>query len=1073
MKLSSGIYEQIVNKELKAELDKIKDDFKYLNNIDKAEISSRLSEYISKITKKLLETIKGKDEKEKQGKQVEFANKIIKFICKDDDFYLDPEGVELLSLIENDQVLKEGVKADSLIRPETSLVKSSLFTNSNNNEPSFVTELQKEIASSDEICFVVSFIKHTGLIKIFDQLKEFTDKGKSLNIITTTYMGATDFKAIEYLSPLKNTSIKISYDCTHTRLHAKAYIFKRNTGFSTAYVGSSNLSEAAITSGSEWNIKVSAKELPELYSKIVAAFDSYFNSELFEEYKLGDKEKLESALAKEKLIYQNNKSKTENPNISSIENSLSEFKPFYYQKAILDKLQAERKIYNHNKNLVVAATGTGKTLISAFDYKRFREENPESCRLLFIAHRQEILEQSLDSFRNVLNDSNFGELWVGNYEAKKKEDLFISIQTANSQKIVSKFSKNYFDFIIIDEVHHAAAESYREIFTYFEPKILLGLTATPERMDGLSILDYFGNRIAASIRLPEAIDRNLLCSFSYYGISDDVSLKDIKWSKGGYDEKELNVIYIEGESAIKRVEHIISSLHKYLNDVNEVHGIGFCVSIDHARFMSRMFNENNIPSIALSSDSKDNDRTSAKIGLEDGSIKFIFVVDLYNEGVDIPCIDTVMFLRPTKSLTVFLQQLGRGLRLYEGKTELTVLDFVGQANKHYNFEEKFNALLGEHKCSVRDSIKKGFPWVPAGCYIGLEEKAKEWVLENIEESYSRRQSVIEKLKSFNEDTGKELSLSNFFEYSGIEFSKLYRGKDWNFFRLCKEADLYNLNWNYDDYEKSINNSLKKFTWFNSAKLIDYIVGLLSKNKYMPEISSLSEESQKLLDMFYVTLFNKFIEFDEQDYNEKGILKSNIDSIARVKENLSELFKREYLKQEIVELLNYRRTKIDLFSPEIDLGYESPLQLYCSYSRDQILASFKSHKLLKEGVVYLKQYKTDILLVTLSKTEKDYSEKTMYNDYSISDSLFHWQSQNQTFQDSETGKRYINQKSSSNNILLFVREFKEDSLGTQPYTFLGKAEHEWHSGNKPMSVIWKLEKPIPAKFIKKTSKMLAM
>ncbi len=722
---------------------------------------------------------------------------------------------------------------------------------------------------------------------------------------------------------------------------------------------------------------------------------------------------------------------------------------------------------------MVAATGTGKTLISAFDYKRFREENPESCRLLFIAHRQEILEQSLDSFRNVLNDSNFGELWVGNYEAKKKEDLFISIQTANSQKIVSKFSKNYFDFIIIDEVHHAAAESYREIFTYFEPKILLGLTATPERMDGLSILDYFGNRIAASIRLPEAIDRNLLCSFSYYGISDDVSLKDIKWSKGGYDEKELNVIYIEGESAIKRVEHIISSLHKYLNDVNEVHGIGFCVSIDHARFMSRMFNENNIPSIALSSDSKDNDRTSAKIGLEDGSIKFIFVVDLYNEGVDIPCIDTVMFLRPTKSLTVFLQQLGRGLRLYEGKTELTVLDFVGQANKHYNFEEKFNALLGEHKCSVRDSIKKGFPWVPAGCYIGLEEKAKEWVLENIEESYSRRQSVIEKLKSFNEDTGKELSLSNFFEYSGIEFSKLYRGKDWNFFRLCKEADLYNLNWNYDDYEKSINNSLKKFTWFNSAKLIDYIVGLLSKNKYMPEISSLSEESQKLLDMFYVTLFNKFIEFDEQDYNEKGILKSKIDSIARVKENLSELFKREYLKQEIVELLNYRRTKIDLFSPEIDLGYESPLQLYCSYSRDQILASFKSHKLLKEGVVYLKQYKTDILLVTLSKTEKDYSEKTMYNDYSISDSLFHWQSQNQTSQDSETGKRYINQKSSSNNILLFVREFKEDSLGTQPYTFLGKAEHEWHSSNKPMSVIWKLEKPIPAKFIKKTSKMLAM
>ncbi len=1078
MKLSSGIYEQIVNKELKDELDKIKDDFKYLSKINKAETTSILSEYISKITKKLLESIKGKDEEEKQGKQVEFANKIIEYICKDDDFYskrasLDSNGVELLSLIENDQVLKGDVKASSLIRPETSLVKSSLFTNSNNNEPTFVSELQKEIASSDEICFVVSFIKFSGLIKISKQLKEFTDKGKSLNIITTTYMGATDFKAIDKLSTLKNTTIQISYDCKHTRLHAKAYIFKRKTGFSTAYVGSSNLSKDAITTGSEWNIKVSAKELPELYSKIVATFDSYSNSELFEKYKPDDNEKLESALAKEKLIYQNNKSKTEDPNISSIKNSLCEFKPFYYQKAILDKLQAERKINKRNKNLVVAATGTGKTLISAFDYKRFREENPESCRLLFIAHRQEILEQSLDSFRNVLNDSNFGELWVGNYEPKKKEDLFISIQTANSQKITNKFSEDYFDFIIIDEVHHAAAKSYKSIFDWFKPKILLGLTATPERMDGLSILDYFDNRIAASIRLPEAIDRNLLCPFSYYGISDEVSLKDVKWSKGGYDETELNVIYIEGDNAKKRVEHIISSLNNYLNDVNEVHGIGFCVSIDHAKFMSRMFNENKIPSIALSSDSKDDDRATAKEKLEDGSIKFIFVVDLYNEGVDIPCIDTVMFLRPTKSLTVFLQQLGRGLRLYEGKTELTVLDFVGQANKHYNFEEKFNALLGEHKGSVCDSIKKGFPWVPAGCYIGLEEKAKEWVLTNIKESYSGRKSIVEKLKSFNEDTGKELSLSNFFEYSNIEFSKLYRGKDWNFSRLCSEAGLYQLNCECDDYEKSINNSLKKFTWFNSDKFIDYIVGLLSENKSMPEISSLSEESQKLVDMFYVTLFNKFIEFDEQDYNEKGILKNNVDSIANVKDNLSELFKREYLKQEIIELLEYRRTKIDLFSPEIDLDYESPLQLYCSYSRDQILASFKSHKLLKEGVVYLKQYKTDILLVTLSKTEKEYSEKTMYNDYSISDRLFHWQSQNQTSQDSKTGKRYINQKSRNNNILLFVREFKEDSLGTQPYTFLGKAEYVEHSGNKPMSVIWKLEQPIPAKFIKKTSKMLAM
>ena len=307
-----------------------------------------------------------------------------------------------------------------------------------------------------------------------------------------------------------------------------------------------------------------------------------------------------------------------------------------------------------------------------------------------MAHREEILKQSRDTFQGVLKDPNFGELFVGNYKPANLDYLFISIQTINSQALYDILPEDYYDYIIVDEFHHAAAPTYQKLLNRFKPKILLGLTATPERMDGKSILDYFDNRIAAEIRLPEAIDRKLLCPFQYFGVSDTVDLTDLRWVRGGYDKSQLSNLYsLNRAVAERRADHIVRSLDKYVTDMDAVKGLGFCVSIEHTKFMAEYFNAAGIPSIWLVGESTEEDRRTAKKRLVDGEIRFIFVVDIYNEGVDIPEVNTILFLRPTESLTIFLQQLGRGLRLSEGKECLTVLDFIGQANRKYNFEEKF------------------------------------------------------------------------------------------------------------------------------------------------------------------------------------------------------------------------------------------------------------------------------------------------------------------------------------------------------------------------------------------------
>lgn len=1034
--LPEGLYEQVISKALDKKLSE-DSGIKYdIEQIDNAEAPSILSKYIAEIAEKGLMQVQGDD----ISGQISLANKIISVITEatgDDEFdgsSVEEKAQQLLAVVKKQNNIAAVTDKIDIPRPETSLSASSLFTGSL-NEPSMMTELKKEICSADRVDMLVSFIKWSGLRLIINELNDFTMRGGKLRIITTSYMGATDVKAVEELRMLPNTEIKISYDTKRTRLHAKSYVFYRNTGFTTAYIGSSNLSNAAISSGLEWNLKITAHDQHDTIKKINATFDSYWNSSEFSEYSENDAEKLAEALSAEKYSFSDNDTYSFDIN------------PYPYQQEILDSLQAERKIRGHYKNLVVAATGTGKTVISAFDYRRYRKCNPQSpCRLLFVAHREEILRQSLKCFRGVLHDGNFGELFVGGTRPLSLDDLFVSVQTLNSRSLTDITSPDYYDFIIVDEFHHASAPTYQKLLEYYKPKILLGLTATPERMDGKDILEYFDGRIAAEIRLPEAIDRKLLCPFQYFGVSDNVDLSELKWSRGGYDKTALSNIYTGNDL---RTLQILDSVKKYVTDINSVAGIGFCVSKAHAEYMAMRFSENKIPSASLTSDSGDDVRKSVQKQLVNGEIKFVFTVDLYNEGVDIPEINTILFLRPTESLTVFLQQLGRGLRLSEGKECLTVLDFIGQANRKYNFEQKFAALLANTNKSVQSEIKNGFISLPKGCYLQLEKKAKEYVLENIRRAVGNKNAIVSRIATFAEDSGLELTLANFLEYYRLDISAIYSTKT-SFARLSKK--------DFDEkLEDVMTKAFARICAIDSRRWIEFLL------KYLPDISKYSladfDDCQiRMLQMMQFTIW-------QRSYDECGF--------SNLLDGFRQIEKSPVMLGEMLDILRYNYDRIDFIDKPVDLGFDCPLDLHCTYTRDQILAAmdFMKPNTVREGVKYLPDKKADVLFVTLNKSDKDYSPTTMYNDYSINEVLFHWQSQSTTSDTSATGQRYINHRKTGDRELIFVRECKNNKLGAAPYTFLGIADYVSHEGSKPMNVVWKLREPIPAKYIKKTNKLV--
>ena len=1045
--MNQGIYEELITQLISSKLNDLEKEEYYIKEIkiDKEEASTILSQHLSKIIKHAFSIIKGENILEHQ---IEIANKIIKFLKEElnkeefDDDLINVEGKILKAVFTRidahftdiDLHLKE-------ITPYTRLTHSELFTGGNLGL-SLESELKKEILSANRIDLLVSFIKWKGIIILEKEFKEFTNRGGKLRVITTTYMGASDYKAIQLLSKLENTEVKISYNTGNERLHAKAYLFHRNTGFHTGYIGSSNFSRSALTDGLEWNLKITTNEVNHIIDKFQKTFNAYWQSKDFELF--------DDTIHSEKLL----EALKQGKNSKGYTNTISYFdiKPHPYQLEILEKLEVERTVHNRFKNLIVAATGTGKTVISAFDYKRFKLLN-KSSKLLFVAHRKEILTQSRATFQGILKDNNFGALWVDGMTPDNYEFVFASVQSLNNKIKDITLSPEYYDFIIIDEVHHIKANSYRPILNYFKPKILLGLTATPERMDGGDILEDFCNKIAAEIRLPEALNNKHLCPFQYFGITDSIDLSSVGWEKGKYIASELTNLYTAND---RRVNEIIFNLNKYTKDINEVRALGFCATIEHAKFMAQKFCLAGLKAEYLTSDNA-KDRDLIRRNLSNKKINYLFVIDIFNEGIDIPEIDTVLFLRPTESLTVFLQQLGRGLRLADNKDCLTVLDFVGNARPEYNFENKFRALIGKTTTSVQKEVEDNFPHLPLGCSIILEQKTKEIILKNIISATSlNRNQLIQKIRNFEHQTTLPLTLTNFIEFINIPIQTIYKKDSWK--RLCQIAG------KIDDFEtkneKQILSAIsKKWLATNSISYFSFILKI-AKQKFIINTNDFSENENSMLLMLHYDVWQ------------------NVGSFSSIEESIKEIGNNEILVNEIIEVLEILISKIDFKELDIKLPYNQPLKLHARYTRDQILVAFKmstfdkrSSNAIGVGVAENKEINTEVLFIDLIKSEENFSPSTMYDDYAINEILFHWQSQNASRPDIGKGLSYIQHKENNKKILLFVREKSNDEFGnTMGYVFIGEGNLQDYYGSKPMSINWELNEPMPHYLWKDSAKM---
>ena len=1041
--LCDGLYEQVVSRLLARQLEglaagTIDVD---IEPLDSGDSHVALSTYVQQVLSRVLDTIRGEQRLERQ---VATCNEVVRSIAG-----LHPElGLDEAAIAEGAQrlmsLLRKGSTWSRAERPDTPLAAGSLLTGTR-LDPSLASQLRKEISTSDRIDILCSFLKWSGVRIIGPELESFCDRpGTRLRIITTSYMGATDIKAVDFLQELRGTDLRVSYDTRRTRLHAKAYMFHRASGFGQAYIGSANVSHAALTDGLEWNVKISQYESPHLWRKATATFETYWNDAEFVSYGAGDRPRLKEALDKER------ESSSSDMTVFSVD-----LHPYGFQQEILDKLAAERQFGERDRHLVVAATGTGKTMIAAFDYRNWcasvGNEAGQRPSLLFIAHREEILKQSLWTFRMVLRDQNFGDLLVAGNQPEQTRHLFASIQTLNSQGAAGLPTDQY-DYVVVDEFHHAAARSYETILAELRPRVLLGLTATPERGDGLDVLRHFGGHISAEIRLPDAINRKLLCPFQYFGVTDSVDLSVIRWQRGGYAVDELDHVYTDNDL---RADSILRETQDKLLDVRQARGLGFCVSVAHAEYMAKYFNTHGVPSAALSAETDRECRRTIQDRLRTRAINFIFVVDLYNEGIDIPEIDTVLFLRPTESPTVFLQQLGRGLRLLEDKECLTVLDFIGRANRSFRFDLRFRALMADQTQSVEAQIEQGFPHLPAGCTIQIERVARGYVLENIRQNLRQsRTTLIREMKAFQQNYQTEPTLSSFVEKLNLETDDIYRrGVSWS--RLCVEAGIRPSFTEPD--EAVLTKGLRRMQHVNSAPYIRRLLEIIGGNQTTVRESTGSEEDRRMLAMLYFSLWGGMKTIETYD-----------EVVRRLSGN-------PCLREELVELLGLRLSQVGTVAVDLRLPFVCPLTLHSLYTRDEILAALGRWSLterpdMREGVLHLKEISADVFLTTLNKTEKDYSPSTMYQDYAISEQLFHWQSQSTTSEESPTGRRYVEHVQRGYTVLLFTREHKQAAGLASPYYFLGPADYQSHEGSRPMSIVWRLRHPIPAQLLRRTARL---
>ncbi len=916
-----------------------------------------------------------------------------------------------------------GAQAKTASPPRGSLLSSGLVTNAHGE--SVLSHLASEFESADQVDLLCSFIKLSGLDAFRRHIERHIARGRRVRVLTTTYMRATEVKAIELLRHL-GAEVRISYDDGTTRLHAKAWIFHRQSGYSTAYVGSSNLSHAAQTEGLEWNVRVSQIDQPDLLSETGSVFESYWvDADRFEPFDGTD-------AASQRLA----RALTEPDRYDGFLGLQPE--PRDWQKPILRELDDARAL-GRDRNLVVSATGTGKTLVAAFDYQKLRSRR-EVDSMLFVAHRREILEQSRRVFREVLDLREFGELRVDGLRPRDGRHVFASIQSLGDPR---DFSPEYFEHVIVDEVHHAAADSYGELLRWLRPRQLVGLTATPERADGRVYEEHFPRPYVGNLRVWDAIQQQVLVPFRYFVLDvDGLDLSEVRWV-GGYVESDLSSRLITAKDIWVRA--LARAIKDHVARPGEIRALAFCVDQAHAQVVAEQLCLQGLPARALTARTPAEERRNAKHDLLAGRVKVLCVVDLFNEGVDIPDVNTLFFFRSTESSTVFLQQLGRGLRRARDKDILTVLDVTGRQHPSFRFDRHLRELLGQTPRELREFLETGVGRLPSGCVLQFDERAQQDILERVKRSIPSQLDGLRTLLSAHRDSGWDLQ--TFLRETEIDVLDVYRRhRSWT--SLQSEVGIGEVP--VDPIERE--------ALGNVQSLLHVADPLrLSAWKRLLELQAPTTEAElRLAAMLFVLLYGTF-------------------EAARFDDVLAKWRSHAAVREEIRQLIPVLEERADALPHRVPLEPDVPLVVHGRYLDVELAVAFAAtasttgvYRRFYTGVEKVSGGRYDLLLTTLDKGDQKRAH-LQYKDFPLTEWVFQWQSKSSTRVDDAAGLRLVRPAEQGVKPLLFVREAKKDGRGvTSAFRYLGPVEPMKHSGERPITLEWKLGTPLLPEWMRRWS-----
>lgn len=999
MRLPDGLYDKLVTESLAQLVATLKEPaHRTLSLIPAGEVSERLTEALAKQLTVLLDELAGEGA-EKAKRQLALINALLVYLRQQAGAaagLLDP-------LVDPPRLLRAVHRVGPApALPETGLAIPWLFT-AGKGSPSLLTELRSEIACCDQADVVVSFITVSGVRKLMDILQTATavdasgDSRTRLRILTTTYTGATEMEALDYLARLPGCEIKVSLDGRRTRLHAKAWIFNRKSGFGSAYVGSANLSGAALLGGLEWTVKFTEQGQTGLFARAKAHFETLWNDSEFQHY---DPTNPEHRLELSRAL------KREAGDELSATTTFFDLEPKDYQKDMLEQLSLERE-HGRFRNLVVAATGTGKTVVAAFDYRAACQRFGGRPRLLFVAHREEILKQALRTYREVLRDHSFGELLAGGADPENIDHLFVTIDSATARDLVARCGGNYWHNVVVDECHRLAADRFDAFVKSVRPKILLGLTATPERSDGIPIFPYFDNRPdgspAVELRLWHALDLQLLSPFEYYGCDDDTDFSEVPWDRPGEREAVDNLV--TGNDVRARL--VIHEWHRLTGDPRRSKALVFCVSVAHAEFMTKKFNEAGLPAVCVVGSTESDVRRQAPERLVRGEVCALVTCDLYNEGVDLPAVDTLLLLRPTQSTVLFQQQIGRGLRLHEGKQSCLILDFVGRYRAEFRFDRLLSTITGLPRNGLVEAVEKGFSTLPPGCHIQLQQFTKDQILRSlrtvINQSWRRLRSELQGYVALRGRAN--VKLADFLREQALEPEELYRNQGrsgWT--ALRRDAGL--LSTPEGPEEEYFGHRFADLLHSDDPEQVDLLLWVGEESAHY---ETLSERERRRLQMLAYQV--------DGQHRQTGSGQAFLARLSLSPEILAELG----------ELGGVLQARGNLrFRPVPGLE-DVPLCLHAGYGIREVLTSvgwltLERRTPFQAGVLALQERRVELLFVTLDKSE-GFHDRIAYHDYAISADRFHWQSQNSAGPDTAAGRRYLESPQNGWSFQLFVRRSK--------------------------------------------------